>query len=254
MTAPEAKLCLMTRTKSLTLALAATVAAGALTLATATASNAAALPPKPSDPGIPTSFDYRDCPQLPSGADPSAWRCEVMVANIRVATGRIPAVEVPLTVTHSEGPLPDGTTGQVFGAMHARSVAVPGIPGLRIQPEYAGHADFIGNGTIRGSIDIKLRLQYPGSRPTCAIGSDRAPLTINSTAYGPTQWVSQQPPIIKGEMYDSTFAVPGVNGCGPIVDRLLDRGFALPSPAGRNQFSLVGYYSFRTHAELAGQV
>ncbi|MFI9103247.1 hypothetical protein ACIGXA_22260 [Streptomyces fildesensis] len=248
----------MTRTKSLSVALAATVIAGALTLATATASNAtasnaAALPPKPSDPGIPTSFDYRDCPQLPSGADPSAWRCEVMVANIRITTGRIPAVEAPLTITHSEGPLPDGTTGQVFGAMHARPVAVPGIPGLRIQPEYAGHADFIGNGTIRGSIDIKLRLQYPGSRRSCAIGSDRAPLTVTSTAYGPTQWVSQQPPIIKGEMYDSTFAVPGVNGCGPIVDRLLDSAFALPSPAGRNQFSIVGYYSFRTHAELTGR-
>ena len=158
-----------------------------------------------------------------------------------------------MTVTHSEGPLPDGTTGQVFGAMHAQSVAVPGIPGLKIQSEYAGRADFIGNGTIRGSIDIKLRLQHPALRKTCAIGSDQAPLTVTSTAYGPTQWVSQQPPIIKGEMYDTTFAVPGVNGCGPVVDRLLDRAFALPSPAGDNQFSLVGYYSFRTYADLGRQ-
>ncbi|MDJ0345140.1 hypothetical protein QMK19_31865 [Streptomyces sp. H10-C2] len=242
----------MNRTQRLTLALAATATAGALTLATATASTAADLPPKPSDPGIPTSFDYRDCPELPSGADPAAWRCEVMVANIRIVTGKVPAVEVPLTVTHSEGPLPDGTTGQVFGAMHASPVAVPGIPGLKLQPEYAGNADFIGNGTIRGSIDIKIRLQHPGLRRTCAIGSDRAPVTVTSTAYGPTQWVSQNPPIIKGAMYDTTFAVPGVTGCGPAVDRLLDHWFALPSPSGANQFSLVGYYSFRTYAALNG--
>lgn len=54
-------------------------------------------------------------------------------------------------------------------------------------------------------------------------------------------------------MYDSTFTVPGANRCGPIADRLLNREFELPSPGGRNQFSVVGYYSFRTYAELAGQ-
>jgi hypothetical protein len=201
----------------------------------------------------PGSFDFRDCPPLPAGAQPYRWRCEVLVATGRFQLGKVavPAI-APITVTHAEGPLPDGTTGQVFGALRAERTGVPGGllrrhgPGghnpllhLGLRTEYAGYADLVD----RSVMDVRLRLVNPLLGRRCVIGD---PLRLTLSRDGDSEWLSRNPPLIRFRLYDRGFALPAASGCGPLRG-LVDRRFGLPSAAGANEVYLTAYYTFRMY-------
>jgi hypothetical protein len=207
-----------------------------------------------SDPRPPASFDFRDCPPLPAGARPDRWRCEVLVATGRLQLGKVavPAI-APITVTHAEGPLPDGTTGQVFGALRAGRADVPGGllrrhgPGghnpllhLGLHTEYAGYADLVD----RSVMDVRLRLVNPLLGRRCVIG---APLRLTLSRDGDSEWLSRNPPLIRFRLYDRSFALPAASGCGPLRG-LVDQRFGLPSAAGANEVYFTAYYTFRMYA------
>ncbi|WP_345037220.1 hypothetical protein [Streptomyces sannanensis] len=230
--------------------LVAGATAGAL-LAGGATSAVASTPPSES----PSLSDFSDCPDLPTGVDPAKWRCEVFVSEGRFKLGAVdvPAM-APMVITNAEGPLPDGSRGQVFGALRATPTPVPDAPApfrgsLRLQPEYAGYADFYGDGVHRGALDLKFRLIHPLLDSDCTIGSDADPVKFRMIQDGSTEWVSKNPPVLKFKAHDTAFAAPGAHGCGPLT-HLVDQRLGLPAATGDNEISLNASYTFRTYDKL----
>jgi hypothetical protein len=204
---------------------------------------------------VPT-FDYSDCPQLPAGVDPAKWRCEVLVGTGTAALGGA-AVPFDFTrVTHAEGPMPDGTPGQVFGGFRAARLPVPGRqwgdghgPKLWIQPHLTAVPDFYSQ---TGAMSLTFQLTGPRLGDHCTIGTTAAPVQVAAARVpGTTQWLSQDPPIITFQVLDQAFAAPTVSGCGRAEAAELNRRFDLPSPSGENQLSGTIYYSFKTYDQLS---
>jgi hypothetical protein len=253
--------------KTAILAGAAALATGASLVvpvsANAAPTRAAQMAANATAAALPT-FDYRDCPTLPAGVDPAKWRCEVLVADGALNIGDIAPVGVHLTaVTHAEGRMPDGSMGQVFGGFRAASAAVPGGlfglagagipehvgPRLTLQPTAVGPIDFL---SPAGAAPLSLRLSGPGKLlgADCAIGTASAPVNVAlARVPGSATWVSQDPPIMKFDAADTTFAIPAVSGC-EFLDPFLDRRLGLPSGSGRNKLAVTAYYSFKTYDRL----
>ncbi|MGW1068000.1 hypothetical protein ACWD4F_26155 [Streptomyces aureus] len=201
-----------------------------------------------------SATDFGDCPALPAGVDPARWRCEVHTAAPRLNLGNITMTLAPITMTHAEGPMPDGTAGQVWGAMHSAPTAVPGgltgkaagdharSLGLAIRPEYGGRSDF-----YTGRFSLRFRLSSPLLAHGCTIGAS-APVDFQLKRSGPSVWVSQDPPVIKFSAYDDTFAAPAAEHCGPLAGPL-NRRLGLPAASG-NLMSYDATYTFLMYDRL----
>lgn len=226
-----------------------------LALASAAVMTTAATTNAEEKPSPVPAFDYRDCPPLPAGVDPAEWRCEVHVAMGTLTIGDTGPIRFTITrMTHAEGRLPDGTTGQVFGGLRARAEPVPGGlsgdggPPLGLRPESAGSADFLTPG---GVIEMKFHLVGPRVGRRCTLGSNTDPVRIAlARVPGSAVWISQDPPIRRMEGTDTSFTVPPAAGCGSLASTI-DRRFALPAPAGTNDLRVTAYYSYKTYDALA---
>jgi hypothetical protein len=216
------------------------VAALAVLAVTAPASAGSTWPPPPD------AFRFTDCPALPAGLDPTAWRCEVHLAAGEVTIGR-ESVGVQLRLTHAEGPLPDGTSGQIFGVLQSQPVPVPHTP-FTLQLRYAGYADLIGNGPDPGGLYVDAAVAGPGLSRDCAIGSLADPIRLHAGRVGSTETIPTDPPIRVFTLQDSTFPVPASSGCGP-RDRNVDELLGLPSASG-NELTLRTAYTYRTYDVL----
>ncbi|MDT0343149.1 hypothetical protein [Streptomyces litchfieldiae] len=179
------------------------------------------------------------CPaveELPEGADPGEWRCEVMTAVGRLDLGRAGlAIDEPMTLTFAEGRL-DGEFAQVFGELDAAPLRVPGTP-LTLTPRYGGFSDFESDEERRGELSLTFALAGPLVPPGCSIGTDARPvhLVLKETT-GPAV-VSEDPLVVTFGVEDNAFAVPRTSGCGRLGP-LLDAVLGLPSPAGENGIAL----------------
>lgn len=201
-----------------------------------------------------TATDFGDCPSLPDGVEPSRWRCEVHTAAPRLTIGTVSVSLAPITMTHAEGPMPDGGNGQVWGAMHTSPTAIPGgltgtpagdhatVLGLAIQPEYGGRSDF-----YTGRFSLRFRLLGPLVPRGCALGTGD-PVDFQLKRSGPSRWVSQDPPVIEFSAYDDTFSAPAAAHCGPLTGALNQR-LGLPATAG-NLLSYDASYTFKTYDQL----
>ncbi|MGW1586474.1 hypothetical protein [Streptomyces sp. NPDC002386] len=241
------------RGPSLLRRLAAPVAAAALLAGAAGvwASGAAHAAPAA---GTRSVAGFGDCPALPEGVDPARWRCEVHTAAPKLTMGEVTLTLAPMTMTHAEGPMPDGTNGQVWGALHSAPTAVPGgltgtpagehAPGrgLAIRPEYGGRSDF-----YTGALSLRFRLLSPALPRGCVIGASE-PVDFRAKRSGPSKWVSQDPPVIEFSAYDDTFTAPAPEHCGPLTG-LLGRRLGLPAATG-NLLSYDASYTFRTYDQL----
>jgi len=218
-----------------------------------TGTTTATGPAGTTTPAVPT-FDFRDCPRLPTGVDPAKWRCEVLVAQGSATIGGATLPFDFTAVTHAEGPLPDGTPGQVFGGFRAARLPVPGRqsgdghgPKLWTQPRLTAAPDFYSQS---GAMSLTFQFTGPRLGEHCSIGTAAAPVQVAAARVpGTTQWLSQNPPIITFQVLDQTLAVPEVSGCGRAAGEL-DRRFALPSPSGANRLSGTAFYSFKTYDQF----
>ncbi|WP_234342674.1 hypothetical protein [Streptomyces sp. NRRL B-3648] len=198
--------------------------------------------------------DFGDCPPLPDGVDPGRWRCEVHTAAPRLTLGKLTVHLAPITMTHAEGPMPDGADGQVWGAMHSSPSAIPGgltgtpvgdragALGLAIQPEYGGRSDF-----YTGTFSLRFRFLGPLLPHGCTVGA-KDPVDFRLKRSGPSRWVSQDPPVIEFSAYDDTFSAPAAEHCGPLTGPL-NRRLGLPATEG-NLLSYDASYTFRTYDQL----
>ncbi|MEU3722873.1 hypothetical protein [Streptomyces sp. NPDC031705] len=227
--------------------------AAALTLTVAGSAGAAPAPGP--------SYDFSDCPALPAGVDAARWKCEVMTATGSLTLGNRTLPEfAPMTVTHAEGPMPDGSRGQVWGALRSAPTAVPGglsgspggdrspALGLSVQPEYGGRSDFYTVGDDMGLFTVRYRALGPLLPRGCVIGAGETPVEIRLKRVGPSERVSKNPPVIKFAAVDDTFAVPAAEGCGPL-GRVLNDRLGLPAQTG-NAITLSALYTYRTYDQL----
>lgn len=189
--------------------------------------------------------DFSDCPALPDGVDPARWKCEVHTAAPRLTMGEVTVTLAPITMTHAEGPLPDGGNGQVWGAMHGAPTAVPGVRDLAIRPEYGGRSDF-----YTGEFSLRFRLLGPLLKKGCTVGAGE-PVDFRLKRSGPSTWVSQDPPVIEFSAYDDTFSAPAAEHCGPLTGAL-NRRLGLPAAEG-NLMSYDASYTFRTYDRLTAR-
>ncbi|MGW1270660.1 hypothetical protein [Streptomyces sp. NPDC002491] len=208
------------------------------------AEQAAALP----------EFDFSACPavdELPAGADPGTWRCEVMHATGHLRMGAVdePITE-PMKISFAEGRV-NGVFSQVFGEMSAAPVRVGGTP-LTLTPQYGGYADFLSNSSRRGEFDIRFAVGPAHGLPAvpapgCSVGGGEDPVHLILKDTEPTRVVSKDPLIVAFGARDAEFAAPRTSGCGPL-GRALDRVLGLPSGAGANAFDMAVTVAIRPYA------
>ncbi|MFD8638259.1 hypothetical protein [Streptomyces sp. NPDC059533] len=210
---------------------------------------------------ITPAYDFSDCPAIPAGVDATHWKCEVLTATGSLTLGNrtLPAL-APMTITHAEGPLPDGTNGQVWGALRGGPTAVPGgILGgpagahnprmaLSLQPEYGGRSDFYSVGNNMGLFTLRFRAVGPALPDGCVIGGGDTPIELRLKRSGSAQWISKTPPVIKFDAYDNTFTTPAATDCGPL-GALVNNRLGLPATTG-NSINLSAYYTFKTYDQL----
>ncbi|WP_447007422.1 hypothetical protein ACRAKI_13545 [Saccharothrix isguenensis] len=217
--------------------------------------------PAPANEPVPT-FDFADCPPIPAGADPGLWRCEVLVSSGAFRFGSLP--EQPtgsMRLTFAEGRL-DGEYAQVFGALRAEPTPVPGgllgVPGtdahnprlrLDVRIEYAGYSDFLSVGDRMGEQHLKLRVISPLLPGACTIGSDEDPIRFRPIRIGKHEVISTDPQVLGFTIEDNEFAVPAARGCGGL-DRLVNRRFGLPAPAGANRMTFTTLVGLRSYTSL----
>ena len=192
------------------------------------------------------AFTFDDCPAIPAGADPAAWRCEEMHATGTVKLGK---VELPVTLktTHAEGRPPGApATEFIFGTLRSDPVALAGRPRADFTLQYAGFIDFAAGPPMAEILHLKYHVDSPLTRAGCSIGTDDDPLVVVGEIVGDRVPVQQDPPVLKFAVRDDGFAVPAAHGCGP-AGRLIDRRLGLPSTGS---LQLTVYFSVRTYDEV----
>ncbi|KRV48870.1 hypothetical protein AQ490_23735 [Wenjunlia vitaminophila] len=219
---------------------------------TATPATAHAEPAGTSQAPAPVEFDTRGCPDradLPAGAAPADWRCEVMSATGRLTLGRIDqAIDVPMTLTFAEGTV-DGEYQQVFGEMKAAPLPVLGTT-WKVTPRYAGYSDFQADDQRRGELALTFPITGPGVPHGCTIGTDDAPVHLVLQQTDPTTVVSRDPLVVSFGVADDGFAAPRVSGCGRLGPAL-DAVLRLPSPSGANAIDLDARTALYPYEQLA---
>ncbi|WP_369785200.1 hypothetical protein [Saccharomonospora xinjiangensis] len=219
-----------TRTVALSLA-------GVVTTLAALATPATAAEP-------PAEFDFSDCPELPSGADPAQWRCEVLVSTATLSFGALDDVHVrPMRLTFAER-WTGGPYEQEFGALRSEPTPLPGLPATTVSFRYGGYSDFQSDDERKGEIDLVAALDGPLLPRDCAIGTQADPIHSVLKQTGPTEVVSNDPLVLRFATIDDQLAMPAVSGCGP-WRRMLDHRLGLPSASGDNVLEQETYVAIR---------
>ncbi|MFG3253909.1 hypothetical protein [Streptomyces sp. NPDC048172] len=189
---------------------------------------------------------FADCPtraELPEGADPAKWRCEVMSATGSLTLGRISVpLKKPVVITHAEGRI-GGEFHQVFGGLKAAPVRVPRTP-LSLSLRYGGYFDFHTNEQRMGELDLRFGLSAPGVPRSCSIGGG-----AREAVHLILKAVGEPEPGEMPEAVDTSFTAPRTSGCGALGS-VLDKAIDLPSPSGENAIHLNGKRKIRAYAEL----
>ena len=207
---------------------------------------------------VPT-FDFADCPTLPDGADPAQWRCEVLMSGGTIAFGSLPELDAgAMRMTFAERNL-GGEYAQVFGALRADPIRVPGgllgtgdrNPLLRLDMriEYAGFADFLSVGDRMGEQHLKVRVSSPLLPKTCTIGSDSDPIKFRPVRVSGPDVVSPEPLVLRFTIEDNEFAVPKARGCGAF-DHFVNRRFDVPAADGANAITFTTLVGLKTYTQL----
>lgn len=241
---------------------------------------AGAAAEEPLPPGL---TDFSQCPDLPEGANPDFWICNVVeVTGGKLQMGKIDQpLDQPLRLVYANGFDPVTLEGFVLPAqLEAAPLTLPGgvlglqplgklpLLGVKATPELV---DLELPGTaVR--LKLKIHVDNPLLGKRCTIGTDEDPLTLNLTIgttdppppnepiSGSVVGVSYDPAtltnIVKATVVDNAFAVPAAQHCGPLgldlLTPLVNARSGLPSPAGTNTAVMKQYAASRTYSAIVG--
>lgn len=262
--------------------LAAAVLGTSLGIAGLAVPASAAAPPLLQADTLPAELNFEDCPaaqQLPEGADPNIWQCNVMVIHDgRLQIGKIDQpFDHPVKLTYATGYDPvDMKSAVVMGPLETDPFRVSGgilgidgsdvFPFMQVHAKPAAVADLEFPATnVQLRLKLKVQVQNDLVGDQCAIGSKDDPITLNLT-FGTTsppapnqpisgeipKPVSFDPLVIGATMVDNAFAVPKSSGCGfgGLLNGFVDWRAGLPSPAGTNTAIVKSYAMWKTYAQL----
>ncbi|MFD8499505.1 hypothetical protein [Amycolatopsis sp. NPDC059657] len=209
------------------LAALAAATLSALALATGTAA---------ADP-LPT-FDFSDCPALPSGANPAEWRCETFISQGTLSFGKVNGLSLgEIRMTFAEGKL-DGKFAQVFSTLKHAPAPVPQLPGTTIQLHYGGYSDFESTEERKGELNLYATLRGPLVPGGATVDSLKKPIHSVVQQVGKTEVLSTNPLVVKFSVIDEAMALPAARGPFPW---LANHALGLPSTAVFEETSYVGF-------------
>jgi hypothetical protein len=214
-----------------------------------------------------TIGDFKACPKLPAGFDPSQFSCFLthITGGLLQIGHANQVINADITVAYAEGSAPSGDTVIVFGSLKSAPMPVSGgifltpavdtvtqtDPNLRLSVQPVGLGVKIDpTGFGAGFISMKVKAVNPVFGNTCFVGSNSSAVTVDPT-FGTTDPPAPNQPIsghvdssqfngtelvIIGTMVDNSFSAPGAQGCGPggALSPVVNEVGALPSKAGRN--------------------
>jgi len=253
------------RTRYRKILVAAALTALALTAIFASAANAATpAPPYQDFAGCPSSAEnpfVTECIKFTfSNGEIGIGNREVPLTNPIVLRGGVEQVTGNL-VYNAEGgivPVQQTVPGGLIGLTGLKGLdqAVANNQQLKLYAtvELAGNPGSVSEEIF--TLPIKIHLQNPLLGSSCYVGSTADPIDLSlETTKVPSRLVreAERPEVLTtsapGTYADSSYAVPGANGCQLTIgafhlpiDELVDAAYDLPSAAGKN--STVFDYGF----------
>jgi hypothetical protein len=208
--------------------------------------------------------EFSGCPEPPVVIS----HCVVSKITGRLQFGRL-ALDMTSPMTQNGGVTPDFPSPFLFnsrGGMFApqyrvrwagtqQDAASAGLSGVYAVPQLAGTP--MSTLPFGNTIPLKLKLVHPRLGPRCYVGSNAAPIQLNLTTgtttppppnlpitgtvpgFGPDPADPRISLVTNGVLVDNAFLAPVASGCGPdghagILDPVINRLAAFPSPGGAN--------------------
>ncbi|MGI8334855.1 hypothetical protein ACRYCC_33295 [Actinomadura scrupuli] len=202
---------------------------------------------------VPSAADFENCPALPAGAARLLWNC----VSVTLAAGTIKlgslnqTLSSPIQLNVAVGPQNGKLTtitGDLGGGPPMQvptGIDFPGLDSVGIQVQQAG--DLQSDGLLPTAIPIKVKVIQPLLGNNCSIGTNAAPITIRPVVSNLRAQLLAGAPVIRADVSDSTFAIPGASGCG-LLTGLVNSVVGLPSASGKNSATLDTIVQVRNYA------
>ena len=233
-------------------------ASGAVAAALLAAPTAAHADYQPGD------GDFANCPTLPADAVKLLWNCvSVNLDKGQVKVGKIATtLSTPMTITIGVGwhkgkitTITSGIGGTSMASANAVAAGgpsfdyeVPVIGTIKVSVDQAGEMG--GDGLIPERIPLKIHLRHWTLGANCHIGTDADPIVIKPTIADPRVASVDQTAVLRADVSDTTFAVPGASGCGlgaGLMDSIVNSAAGTPSAAGENSIKFDAYVRIRNY-------
>lgn len=231
-----------TRIASGVLALAVAATAGLATPATARAQTTF----------VPSAADFKNCPTLPTGSVKLLWTCvSISMIGGTMKIGSLnQTITDPIQINVAVGPQ-NGKITTIMGKMSGSAMQVPtginfpGFDTVGVEVTQAGTMKM--DGLMPSEIPLKVHVIHWILGPVCYIGSDSDPMRIKPTMSNLRLENMSGTQVIRTDVSDSTFAVPGAAGCG-LFNGMVNDMAGLPSAAGNNSMTMDTVIQMQNYA------
>ncbi|WP_344827232.1 hypothetical protein [Actinocorallia longicatena] len=201
----------------------------------------------------PSDADFASCPALPADAVKLFWNC----VSVNLDKGRFKLGALDQTLTESipitvavgfvDGKLTTISSGLGGGSSSSFGIDVPLIGTISVSIEPVGSVG--GGGLIPTSLPFKIHLSHWLLGSGCYIGTDAAPIVIKPQITNPRIEFSGWNGILRADVSDTTFAVPGATGCGlgGLFNGAVNAAAGTPSASGSNSLKFDAHVRLRNY-------
>ncbi|GAB3664966.1 hypothetical protein GCM10027589_29290 [Actinocorallia lasiicapitis] len=211
----------------------------------------------------PSDGDFAGCPAPPAGAIRLLWNCvAVNLDKGKVKLGSInqtlsTPMKISIAIGYHEGKIMT-ITGGLGGGSAAQAVTAAGSPGFEFEVPVVGTINVSidqagpmgGTGLIPERIPLKIHLSHWLLGGNCYIGTDADPLVIKPVIARPRVELLNWTPVVRADVSDTTFAVPGASGCGlgvGLMDAIVNSAAGTPSASGNNSITFDAFVRIRNY-------
>lgn len=211
----------------------------------------------------PSDADFAGCPTLPEGAVKVLWNCvsvNLISGDIKlgsVSTHLDETIRINVAVGLHKGKLTTITGG--LGGLSADAQATAAGPGFEYEVPVIGTiyitieqaGDISGSGLIPEAIPLKVKLDHWLLGGNCYIGSNSDAIVIKPSIANARLDRFGTTPVVRADVSDTTFAVPGASGCGlgvGLMDAIVNSAAGVPSASGSNSVAFDTVVRLRNYA------